>query len=112
MSPFPLSPFRKVGDLLYISGQIGQENGQLVSDTIEAQTQRAIANITAILAQNGLTLSNVIDVTAFLINEADYEAFNEAYRSGFPEPFPARTTVTVKALPLGAKVELKAIAAP
>lgn len=110
MSHFPLSPFRKVGNIFYISGQIGQENGQLVSDEVGVQTLRAVENIATILKQNGLEMGDVVDVSAFITEQSDYEAFNDAYRKGFVEPFPTRTTVTVKSLPLGARVELKAIA--
>jgi len=53
---------------------------------------------------------SVIDVTAFLIDQSDYQSFNEIYAELFKEPFPTRTTVTVKSLPLGARVELKVIA--
>lgn len=107
---FPLSSYRKAGNIHYVSGQIGQENGRLVSNAISEQTTRAIENIRLILEQNGLGIGDVVDVTAFIIDQNEYDAFNEAYRNGFKEPFPARTTVTVKSLPLGARVELKAVA--
>lgn len=110
MTNYPLSPFKQVGNLLFISGQIGQKDGQLVSDSLEKQVTQAIANITAILQQNSMELKNVIDVMAFLVEQSDYVAFNEVYSKAFAEPYPTRTTVTVKSLPLGAKVELKAIA--
>jgi len=110
MPNFPLSPARQLGNMLFVSGQIGQQNGQLVSDDITGQTIKALANVTEILQQHGLSLENVIDVTAFLTDQADYDSFNEAYRNAFNEPFPSRTTVTVKSLPLGAKVELKIVA--
>lgn len=110
MTNYPLSPFKQVGNLLFISGQNGQKDGQLVSDNLEEQVKQAVANITAILLQNGLEIKNVVDVMAFLVDQNDYVAFNEIYSQAFTEPYPTRTTVTVKSLPLGAKVELKAIA--
>lgn len=110
MPNFPLSPIRKAADLFFVSGQIGQQEGRLVSDDITEQTTQAIENIAHILKENNLALNDVIDIMAFLIDQNDYDAFNEAYHAGFPEPFPSRTTVTVKSLPLGAKVELKAVA--
>lgn len=110
MSNIPLSSIRMVGNIFYISGQIGQKNGLLVSENVLEQTIQAIENITTILKQNGLESSNVIDVTAFITEQSDYDAFNEAYGKSFMEPFPSRTTVIVKSLPLGARVELKAIA--
>ena len=110
MPNYPLSPSKQAGNLLFISGQVGQKDGQLVSDNLEEQVRQAVDNITAILQQNGMGLSNVIDVLAFLVEQSDYVAFNEVYSKSFAEPFPTRTTVTVKSLPLGAKVEIKAIA--
>jgi 2-iminobutanoate/2-iminopropanoate deaminase len=111
MSNFPLSPSKQIGNLLFISGQIGQQEGQLVSDDITGQVKKTIANIAQILEQNGMSLKDVIDVTAFLVDQEDYTSFNTAYSEGFLEPYPTRTTVTVKSLPLGAKVELKVVAA-
>lgn len=111
MANYPLSPFKQVGNLFFISGQVGQKDGQLVSDSLEEQVKQAVANITAILEQNGLGLKDVVDVMAFLVDQNDYIAFNEVYSQTFTEPYPTRTTVTVKSLPLGAKVELKVIAA-
>ena len=111
MATYPLSPAKQVGNLLFISGQVGQKDGQLVADNLEDQVKQAVANITEILKQNGMDLNNIIDITAFLVEQNDYTAFNEVYSKAFTEPYPTRTTVTVKSLPLGAKVELKAIAA-
>lgn len=110
MPNYPLSPFRQVENIFYISGQIGQKDGQLVSDNIEGQTVQAIANIAEILKQNGLELKDVADVTAFITDQGDYDKFNEVYGKSFQEPYPARTTVTVKSLPLNARVELKVTA--
>jgi 2-iminobutanoate/2-iminopropanoate deaminase len=110
MPSFPLSTYKLVGDLLFISGQIGQKDGQLVSPNLEEQLTQTIHNIKAILEENGMYLKDVVDVNAFLIDENDYAAFNEVYGKTLIEPYPTRTTVFVKALPLEAKVELKVIA--
>ena len=110
MANFPLSSFRQVGNIYFISGQIGQKDGQLVSESIEEQTIKAVENISEILKQNELEIKDVVDVTAFITEQSDYEAFNEIYKKCFQEPYPARTTVTVKSLPLNAKVELKVTA--
>ncbi len=107
---YPLSPFRRVGNLLFVSGQIGQKEGKLVSDDLKEQAAQAIQNLQTILEQNNLNLKDVVDVTAFLTDSSDYSDFNQEYAKAFPEPYPARTTVMVKALPLDAKVEIKAIA--
>ena len=96
--------------MLYISGQIGQKNGQLVSDDFRHQMAQTVENIKSILDQNGMDLKHVVDVTAFLVDQGDYEIFNEVYAKAFSKPYPTRTTVTVKSLPLNAKVELKAVA--
>src|SRR3989344_6594120 len=110
MPNFPLSPFRQVGNIFFVSGQIGQIEGALVSDEITEQTAQTIANIAKILEQNSLTIKDVIDSTVFLTDYDDYDAFNEAYRKGFSEPYPSRTTVVIKSLPLSARVEIKVIA--
>ncbi len=106
----PFSPIRISGNLVFLSGQIGLKDGKLISDDIQEQTAQAIENVSAILKDNNLTLNDVIDVTAFLIDQEDYSPFNEAYTKYFSDPFPTRTAVTVKSLPLGAKVEIKIIA--
>ena len=106
----PFSPARISGNFVFLSGQIGLKDGKLVSDDIQEQTIQAIENASVILKDNDLSLGDVIDVTAFLINQEDYGAFNEAYMKSFSDPFPTRTAVTVKSLPLGAKVEIKIIA--
>ena len=98
------------GLLVFLSGQVGIKDGKLISDDIREQTEQAIENVAAILKANALTLNEIVDVTAFLTNQEDYDAFNEIYAKRFSEPFPTRTTVTVKSLPLGAKVELKVVA--
>lgn len=110
MSKFPLSPSRQTNSLVFISGQIGQSNGKLVSDSLEEQLVQTVRNIVKILEANNLTLNNIVDVTAFLVDQNDYNLFNEVYTREFQEPYPTRTTVTVKSLPLGARVELKVIA--
>lgn len=106
----PFSPIRISGLLVFLSGQVGIKDGKLISDDIREQTAQAIENIRSILETNSLRLNEIVDVTAFLINQEDYNIFNEVYAKSFPEPFPTRTTVTVKSLPLGARVELKVIA--
>lgn len=110
MGKFPLSTSRKIGNMLFISGQIGQENGQLVSDKVEEQTIQIINNLKKILENNNLTIKNVIDVMVFLVDQNDYDTFNGIYTKEFEEPYPTRITVTVKSLPMNAKIEFKVIA--
>ena len=110
MTNVPLSAYKKTQDLLFLSGQIGLKDGKLISDNLEEQVVQAIRNIKKLLKDNNLKIENIVDVTVFLINQNDYEAFNEVYSKEINSPFPTRTVVTVKSLPLGAKVELKVIA--
>jgi len=106
----PFSSTREVGQLLFLSGQIGLQEGRLVTGGIWEETKQAISNVSLVLEKKGLALSNVVDVTVFLVEQGDYAAFNKAYSSAFPSPYPTRTCVTVKSLPFGACVELKVIA--
>ena len=110
MPNFPLSPIKKAGELYFVSGQIGIKDGQLAGDDIKTQLAQAVANIVSILEGEGLSLADVLDVTAFLVNQEDYQGFNDLYRELFQEPYPTRTTVTVKSLPANALVELKVVA--
>lgn len=103
----------KVGNTLYVQGTIAldPQTGKLVAGGIEPQTERIFASLKAILEQAGLALADVVKVTAFLANLEDYPKFNEIYGRHFSaEPPPVRTTVQAK-LPLGALVEIDAIAA-
>ena len=110
MANLPFSSFRQVGNIYFIAGQIGLKDGRLVSDDFKEQTAQAVANLAEILRQNGMTIENIVDVTVFITEQVDLPAFNEVYAKEFKEPYPARAAVTVKALPFGAKMELKAIA--
>ena len=98
-------------ELLYISGQlpIDQQTGLLVTFPAEA-TKQCMHNISAILTQAEMTLSNIVDVTIFLTDLNDFSAVNSAYESFFTQPYPARATIQVAALPKGACVEIKATA--
>ena len=97
--------------LVFCSGQIGLEpaSGALV-EGIEAQAEQAIANLTAVLAAAGARLADVIKTTIFLADMADFAPVNAVYARHFPEPYPARSTVAVAALPRGARVEIEASA--
>ncbi|HEX9609853.1 MAG TPA: Rid family hydrolase, partial [Candidatus Limnocylindria bacterium] len=75
------------------------------------QAERAIANLEAILAAAGSGLGNLVKVTVFLADIADWPAVNEVYARLIPEPFPARSAFAVKDLPRGARVEIEAVAA-
>jgi 2-iminobutanoate/2-iminopropanoate deaminase len=115
-APKPVSAYSqaiKDGSLLFLAGQIPLDpvSGQLVTGDIAAETDRIIENMRAVLSAAGASLSNVVKTTVYLTSMADFAAFNQAYSRHFLNQPPARTTVAVAALPLGARVEIEAIAA-
>jgi 2-iminobutanoate/2-iminopropanoate deaminase len=93
-------------------GQLGLDptTGQLVYGGIKEQTQQVLKNITALLTAAELTLQNVVQVQIFLTDIGDFAQVNEVYKTFFSEPYPARSTFQVAALPLGARVEIQVIA--
>lgn len=114
-APAPIGPYSQavaVDPFVFLAGQIGASpaNGALVDGGIGPQTERALANLAAVLATEGMDLGHVVSVQAFLVDLGEFAAFNEVYARHFHAPFPARTTVGVAALPRGARVELTAIA--
>jgi 2-iminobutanoate/2-iminopropanoate deaminase len=108
----PYSHGVRVGDFLFCAGQVPVDpaTGQLVSGDIRAQTDRVLKNIGIILADQGLTMDNVVKSTVFMTSLADFAAMNETYAGHFRKDPPARTTVQVSALPRGAAVEIEVIA--
>ncbi|MEC7915767.1 MAG: Rid family detoxifying hydrolase [Actinomycetota bacterium] len=99
----------RAGDLLFVSGQIGIAEGSLV-DGVEAQTTQALANAQSVLDQNGLTLDDVVKCTVFMTDIENFSAVNDVYAGVFGDHRPSRSAIAVKALPLGALVEIEAIA--
>ena len=115
-APKPVSAYSqaiKDGSLLFLAGQIPLDpvSGQLVSGDIAAETDRIIENLRAVLGAAGASLASIVKTTVYLTSMADFAAFNQAYRRHFGNHPPARTTVAGVALPLGARVEIEAIAA-
>ena len=108
----PYSAFRQVGDFLYISGQIpiNPETQKIEETTVEGQAKQVLENLTAILENNGLTTANVVKTMILLDNIGDFKAVNEIYASNETAPYPARSAFEVGKLPLGALVEIEAIA--
>src|SRR5262245_22821972 len=108
----PYSQAVRAGNLLFLSGQIpiDPDGGELVSGGIEAQTRRVLDNLSAVLEAAGASLSDVVKTTVFLVDLADFSAFNQTYAGYFTAEPPARATVQVAALPKGARVEVEAIA--
>jgi len=99
--------------LIYISGQgpIDPQTNEVMSGTIEQETELTLENIRIILEEAGSSLSKVLQVTAYLLNMREYGRFNEVYRRYFPQDPPARTCIQAARLPFGIRVEIDAIAA-
>ena len=108
----PFSAAVRVGNLLYLAGQIGNVPGtrQLADTGITGQTRQTLENIKATLAYAGSALERVVKCTVFLANIADFAAMNVVYSAYFPTDPPARSTVQVAALVFGARVEIECIA--
>ena len=107
----PFSPAIEAGGFLYLSGQVGQDpaTGKVVEGGIEAETERVFQNIAALLKAAGRGFDDVVRVGVYLTSIADFAAMNAIYARHFSQPFPARTTIGVAALPLGARVEIDLI---
>lgn len=114
-APAAIGPYSQAvvsGDLVFLSGQIplDPERGTLVGGSIEDETRRVLESLRAVLAAAGLGLDAVVRTTVYLTDLADFPRLNQVYAEFFAEPFPARATVQVSALPRGARVEIDAIA--
>lgn len=108
----PFSSAVQVGNVLYLSGQIGVLPGtrQLVDTGVTKQTQQALENMKAVLTYAGSSMERVFKCTVFLANIRDYDDMNRAYATFFPKDPPARSTVAGSGLALGAKVEVECLA--
>jgi 2-iminobutanoate/2-iminopropanoate deaminase len=109
----PFSPAVRLGDVVYLSGQVAQDpaTGKLREGGAAEQAAQALENVKAVLGAAGLSLDDVQRVGIFLVDMKDFAGVNEVYARYFRAPYPARTTVAVAALPLGALVEIEVIAA-
>lgn len=113
-APAALGPYSQAlvqGDLVFCSGQIPLDpaTGEMAQG-IENQTRQVLKNLTAVLAENGMTLANVIKTTVFLADLKDFGAMNQVYAQHFTQPYPARSCVQVAAIPKGSLVEIECIA--
>jgi len=108
----PYSQGVRIGNLIFTAGQGGLDytTGRLVKGGVEAQTRQALENLSAILQAAGGSLHQVVKTTVFLQDIADFQAMNRVYAKFFDHHPPARSTVQVAALPLGALVEIEAVA--
>lgn len=98
--------------LIFLSGQtpVDPATGLLVEGDVAEQTRQSFRNLFGVLEATGLSSADVQKVNVYLVDMDDFPRMNEAYREQFIEPYPARTTIGVAALPLGARVEIELIA--
>ena len=104
----PYSPIVRAGDWLVCSGQVGQVDGKLVDGGVPEQITQAIRNLETLLQSEGSSLADVVKAGVFLTDIADFATMNDAYIAAFGDHRPARTTVAVAGLPMGAAVEVEA----
>jgi 2-iminobutanoate/2-iminopropanoate deaminase len=113
-APAPVGPYSqavKVGPLIFVSGQIPLDNtGSKVGGGAGKETERCLENMKAVLQQAGVGLEQVVKVTVFMTDLADFKFMNQVYEKYFPLNPPARSTVQVAKLPKDAHVEIEAIA--
>ena len=114
-APFQGAPYSqaiRVGDLVFVSGQLALRPGEkeLMGGGIGPQTEQVLANLRAILEAAGSGMDKLVKTTVFLTNLADFAAMNEVYAKYFTSDFPARSTIQVAALPKGANVEIEFVA--
>jgi len=106
----PYSPAVKLGDFVYVSGQLPLDSeGKLVEGKIQEQAYQVLKNMEAVLAEMNLEMRHIVKTTVFLTDLADFNELNEIYATYFSDPYPARSTIQVAALPKGAKIEIEAI---
>jgi 2-iminobutanoate/2-iminopropanoate deaminase len=113
-APFQGAPYNqaiRVGDLVFVAGQIGLQPGQTdVEGDVAAQTEQALRNLAAILEAAGSSLDKLAKTSVFLIDMGDFAAMNEVYARHVGDRPPARSTFQVAGLPAGARVEIEAVA--
>ena len=109
----PFSEAVRVGNTLYLSGQIGTAAGTpgLVSGGIEAEAKQTLENIRSTLQVHGYSMGDVVKCTVMLADIAEWSTFNEVYRGFFQPPYPARSAFAANGLAMGARVELECMAA-
>jgi len=101
----------RLSDFVFTSGQLPlTPEGSIVSDDVEMQARQSMTNVSRILEAAGTTTGSIVKCTIFITSIDDFPTVNEVYQSFLSEPYPARSTVAVAALPKGAKVEIEAIA--
>ena len=115
-APAAIGPYSQgiaaTGTAIFVSGQIPLDpvTGSVAGSSIETQARQSLSNVRAVLAAAGAGLENVVKTTVFLTDMNDFAAMNAVYAGKFSAPYPARSTIAVAGLPLGAKVEIEMIA--
>lgn len=114
-APAAIGPYSQgiaIDGFVFCSGQIGLDpsSGELVPGGVEAQAERALRNLAAVLDAAGVAMADVVKTTIFLADIGDFGTVNAVYAKHMPDPPPARSTFAVSALPKGALVEIEAIA--
>ena len=104
----PFSPAIQYGELIFMSGQVGIDpaTGKLAEGGIEAQTEQVLRNLATLLAACDRKLDDAVRVGVYITDMGQFARMNAVYAKHFSQPFPARTTIGVAALPLGALVEI------
>ncbi len=114
-APTAVGPYSQAVALpgfLFCAGQIPLDpaTGELIKGDITAQATRVLENVKAVLAANGMTFTDVVKSTVFMVDLAEFAAMNAVYSQYFAAPYPARSTIQVAALPKGSRVEIEVIA--
>lgn len=115
-APQAIGPYSQAivtqGEMLFLSGQIplDPDSGEMISGGIIEQTERCLKNIKAILQSQALNMDHIVKTTVFMTDLKEFADMNKVYSEFFKQPYPARSTIQVAALPKGARVEVEAIA--
>jgi len=114
-APGAIGPYSQAvvsGGVLYCSGQIALDpaTGSMVEGEFEAEARQVLANLAAVAEAAGMTLADAVKLTVYVVDLADFPKLNEIFASVLVEPYPARATVEVSALPRGARVEIDMVA--
>ena len=105
----PFSPFVEKKGFIFTSGQIHLKDGELLQGTVEEKTHQVMRNLEGVLKKAGVTFKDVVQTFIYVTDMSIYEKVNEVYITYLSEPFPARVTVGVKELPLGADIEISMV---
>ncbi|MBN2586454.1 MAG: RidA family protein [Candidatus Fermentibacteraceae bacterium] len=113
-APLPVGAYSQAvisGDLVFTAGQIGIDPSTgMLEDGLSAQTARALSNVREILREAGTDMDGVLKLNLYITDMSDFDLVNRIYSSSFEEPYPARSIVQAAALPLGALIEIEAVA--